>query len=80
MASTFITNITVLGGLPVTVKARIADAEPDVGIFDAWVDDWEVVAINGRKLKSAKHADWIYRRMSQDDQQQAATDILESEG
>jgi len=53
-------DMTVLGGLPVTIEYDINSAEPDVGIFSAWVDDWSIVAINGRPVKKC---DWLYRRI-----------------
>lgn len=51
---------TVLGGLPVTVEYTVQGAEPDVGIMSSYVDDWCIVAINGR---SVKKCDWLYRRI-----------------
>lgn len=51
---------TVLGGLPVTVEYTVAPSEPDVGIFSSYVDDWCIVAINGR---SVKKCDWLHRRI-----------------
>lgn len=32
----------ILGGLPVIVRAKILPAEPDVGIFSRWVDDFDI--------------------------------------
>ena len=54
-------DITVLGGLPVTIEYTIAPAEPDVGIMSSYVDDWYIVAINGR---SVKKCDWLDRRIA----------------
>ncbi|QJD54547.1 hypothetical protein [Sphingomonas phage Kharn] len=54
------TDITVLGGLPVTVEYETYAAEPDVGIMSGGVDDWWIVAINGRPVKKC---DWLYRRI-----------------
>lgn len=56
------TNITVLGGLPVTVEFSIVDADPDVGIFDAYVDDWYISHINGKICK--KSPVWLYNRIA----------------
>lgn len=33
---------SILGGLPVIVRAKILPAEPDVGIFSRWVDDFDI--------------------------------------
>lgn len=51
---------TVLGGLPVTVEYTVQGAEPDVGIMSSYVDDWYIVAINGRTVKKC---DWLYKRI-----------------
>ena len=51
---------TVLGGLPVTIEYDVQGAEPDVGIMSSYVDDWWIVAINGRAVKKC---DWLYRRI-----------------
>ena len=37
----------IKGGLPVRVVATIAPAEPDVGLFESWVDDWEFYWLKG---------------------------------
>ena len=38
----------VCGGFPVNVRASIAPAEPDVGIFTPWVDDLEITTLCGK--------------------------------
>lgn len=53
-------DTTVLGGLPVTIEYDVQGAEPDVGIMSSYVDDWWIVAINGRAVKKC---DWLYRRI-----------------
>lgn len=53
-------DTTVLGGLPVTIEYTVQGAEPDVGIMSSYVDDWYIVAINGRAVKSC---DWLDRRI-----------------
>lgn len=53
-------DMTVLGGLPVTIEFTVQGAEPDVGIFSSYVDDWYIVAINGRPVGKC---DWLYRRI-----------------
>lgn len=53
-------DMTVLGGLPVTIEFTVSGAEPDVGIMSSGVDDWWIVAINGRAVKKC---DWLYRRI-----------------
>lgn len=55
------TDITVLGGLPVTVEYTTQPAEPDVGIMSGYVDDWSIVAINGRAVKKCA---WLERRIA----------------
>lgn len=54
-------DTTVLGGLPVTVEYDVARAEPDVGIPYSYVDDANIVAVNGRVCK--KPPFWIYARL-----------------
>lgn len=53
-------DLRILGGLPVTVEFTVAPAEPDVGIFSAYVDDWWITAINGRPVKNCA---WLDRRI-----------------
>lgn len=38
----------VCGGFPVNVRASIAPAEPDVGIFTPWIDDLEITTLRGK--------------------------------
>lgn len=54
-------DTTVLGGLPVTIEYSVQGAEPDVGIMSAYVDEWYIVAINGRAVKKC---DWLDRRIA----------------
>lgn len=54
------TDIRILGGLPVTIEYTVQGAEPDVGIMSGYVDDWYIVAINGRAVKKC---DWLERRI-----------------
>jgi hypothetical protein len=58
------TDIRILGGLPVTIEYDVQPAEPDVGIMGAYVDDWSIVAINGRPVKKC---DWLHRRIDATD-------------
>lgn len=59
-----IADVTVLGGLPVTVEFWIAPAEPDVGISSDYLDDWHVIAINGVKCK--KTPEWLHKKINAD--------------
>lgn len=54
-------DITVLGGLPVTVEFTLCGAEPDVGIMSDYVDEWSIVAINDRTCK--RPPQWLYNRI-----------------
>ena len=54
-------QITVLGGLPVTVEYNIQEAEPSVGIMSSYVSEWEITYINGRRCK--KSPLWLYKRI-----------------
>lgn len=54
-------DITVLGGLPVTIEFGMQPAELDVGIMNSYCDEWYVVAIAGRKCK--KPPQWLYNRI-----------------
>ncbi|WLJ71235.1 hypothetical protein [Sphingomonas phage Birtae] len=59
-------EIRILGGLPVTFEYNIAGAEPDVGISSAYVDDYYIVAVNGRyPKKGAKNPfAWVEKRIA----------------
>lgn len=57
------TEVTILGGLSVTIQFSLQAAEPEVGIMNSYVEDWEIVAIAGRKLRKAEKCDWLYRRI-----------------
>lgn len=65
----------VLGGLPVTVEFHVCGAEPDVGIFSSWVDEWYFVAVNSRPVKSAA---WIERRMTKTDTYKLIEELCEA--
>lgn len=54
-------DITVLGGLPITVQFEIESADPEVGIMSAGVGDWDITHINGKPCK--KSPEWLYRRI-----------------
>jgi len=56
-------EISVLGGLPVTVEFEMAGADPDVGIMSSYCDGWHVTHIAGRKVKKAPQ--WLYNRIEQ---------------
>ena len=58
-------DITVLGGLPVTVTYTIQGPEPDVGITSSWVEEFEITHIAGRKIKGNR-ADWLYAKLNKD--------------
>ena len=45
----------ILGGLNVTVSLSIARAEPDVGIFSDYVEDWHITHVCGKR----KHRSFI---------------------
>ena len=48
-------DTTILGGLPVTVEISIAPRDPDVGIFEPYVEDWCIVLVDGKR----KHHSFI---------------------
>lgn len=56
------TELRILGGLPVTIEFTVNAAEPDVGYWGG-VDDWYVVAVNGKYGKNAKSFDWVHKRI-----------------
>ena len=53
---------TVLGGLLIEVDFSVYPAEPDVGIFSPYADDFKIVAVGG-KPKKQKHLAWLYDRI-----------------
>ena len=68
-------DMTVLGGLPITVEYSMASAEPDVGIFSDYVDEWYITHINGRKVKKC---DWLYKRISSSKEEETILDKIYS--
>lgn len=50
-------DITVLGGLPITVTIEICGADPDVGWFNSFVESFEITHINNKKCK--KYPQWL---------------------
>jgi hypothetical protein len=74
------TNVKVLGGLEITVEFTICESEKDIGINFAYSDDWRIVAIANRPLRSKESAQWIYKRLSKQDEaniQNAISECLE---
>ena len=57
------TEVTILGGLKVTVEFNVCGSDPEVGIMSAYVEDWSIVEIAGRPLRKNEKADWLYRRI-----------------
>ena len=60
---TYSADITVLGGLPVTVSYTISGPDRDVGIMNSYIDEWYITHINDRKVKGSS-ADWIYDKIN----------------
>jgi hypothetical protein len=58
-------DITVLGGLPVTVAYTIQGPDPDVGIPSSWVEEFEITHIAGRKVKGNR-ANWLHAKLDKD--------------
>jgi hypothetical protein len=55
-------DMTVLGGLPVTIEFTMAGADPSVGIMSSYCEEWVITHINGRKCK--KEPNWLYERIA----------------
>ena len=54
-------EIKVLGGLPVGVNYVVQGAEPDVGIMNSYLDEYEFVSVKtGKPL-----GDWVERRLEE---------------
>lgn len=51
----------ILGGLRVELDCYICPADPDVGIFEPYCDEWTIVAIAGKPCK--KPPQWLYNRI-----------------
>lgn len=56
-------DVVVLGGLPVTVEYVVDQPQPDVGFINTYIDDWKIIAINGRVIKPSESVEWLYRRI-----------------
>lgn len=57
-------DVTVLGGLQITVEFTTSGAEPDVGIMSSYVDEWYITHISGRPLRKKEKCDWLYDRIA----------------
>jgi len=57
-------DITVLGGMEITVEFTIGRSEPDVGIMGDYVDEWYITHIAGRALRKGEKCDWLYKRIA----------------
>lgn len=56
-------NILVAGGFSVELEVKFADAEPDVGIYTSYPDDWRVIGFGGRYIKRGKKVPAFVERM-----------------
>lgn len=63
---TYEADVTVLGGLPVTVSFHVSFDEPDVGYIGG-VDEWWITHVNGRATK----AEWLEKRIYAKDGEEA---------
>jgi len=54
-------DVTVLSGLSVTVSFNIQPPEPDLGLFSCYVEDINVIAVKGKKLK---FNNWVDKRIA----------------
>jgi hypothetical protein len=62
------TDVKILRGLTLTIEFYVAPSEPDIGRFDDYIDDWEIVAVAGRGLKQSEKTDWIKNNLTIKDQ------------
>lgn len=62
--------VTVKGGFPVIAAWMVHSAEPDVGISGPWIDDIQLFTLRG------KRAAFIEKRMSRDDYDRLAAELL----
>lgn len=53
-------DIRILGGLPVTVSYSVQPADPDVGIFSAYAEDYYVTHVGTRPYKGS----WLEKRIA----------------
>lgn len=67
-------DILILGGLPVTVEFTVQPREPEVGIFEEWVEEWWITHVNGRKYKG----NWLDKRISKDEREDVAVRLQET--
>ena len=59
----FAADITILGGLSVRVKAWVQPAEPDVGIFSAYVEDFQITDVYGPRGRKPYSGKWLDKRI-----------------
>ena len=62
MSRTLEADITVLGGLPVTVEYTVQPAEKDVGIMGPYVEEYWITYVGTRRVKSEPK--WLTERIA----------------
>lgn len=67
---------TKICGIPCTVEYSIEPADKSVGIMSEGVEDWQIVALNGKTVKKQSHVNWLLKKMTHDDEQDLFADIM----
>lgn len=67
--TTIYCDVHVLGGLLLDCTAELAPPEPDVGIFNWWLDDFALFWHTGNRYKRREVPQKIYDRLTEDDKE-----------
>lgn len=76
---TFAADITILGGLQVRVKAWAQPAEPDVGIFSSYIEDFKITDIYGKRGRKPYKGKWLDKRIDRAEHERICEAIAEAE-
>ncbi len=68
---------TILGGLPVRVRANIQPAERDVGIFLPWPEDIQIFWVGGNPIQDYEVPQAVYDRISEKESDLLNEQIME---
>mgnify|MGYP000924751156 CR=1 FL=1 len=72
-------DITILGGLQVRVKAWAQRAEPDVGIFSDYIEDFEITDVYGSRGRKPYKGKWLDKRIDRAEHERICEAIAEAE-
>jgi len=66
-------DTTILGGLPVTAHGCVQPAEPDVGIFEAYIEDPHITWLSGASIPNS-----MDQRITPNEWERIRTELMEA--